>query len=103
MNIQISSIHFTADSKLISYIEKKLQKLDQMYDRIVRVDVKLKLENSGQVKDKIVEIAVKVPQEILIASESAKTFEAATDKVVDTVKRRIKRHKDKFSPRHSKI
>jgi putative sigma-54 modulation protein len=103
MNIQISSIHFTADSKLTDYIEKKLQKLDQMYDRIIRVDVKLKLENTGQVKDKIVEITVKVPQETLIASESSKTFEAATDKVTDTIRRRIKKHKDKFSPRHSRI
>jgi putative sigma-54 modulation protein len=101
MNIQISSIHFTADFKLTEYIEKKLQKLNQMYDRIVRVDVKLKLENSGQIKDKIVEISVKVPQEMLIASESSKTFEAATDKVVDTMVRQIKRHKEKLSPRHS--
>lgn len=101
MNIQISSIHFTADSKLTDYIEKKLQKLNQMYDRIVRVDVKLKLENAGQVRDKIVELSVKVPQETLIASETNKTFEAATDMVVDTMVRQIKRHKQKFSPRQS--
>ena len=101
MNIQISAIHFTADSKLTDYIEKKLQKLNQMYDRIVRVDVKLKLENAGQIRDKIVELSVKVPQETLVASETNKTFEAATDKVVDTMVRQIKRHKQKFSPRQS--
>ena len=101
MNIQITSIHFTADHKLTEFIQTKVEKLDQYFDRIVRADVILKLENSGQVRDKIVEIRLKVPQDTLIVKESNKTFESATDSAIDNIKRQIKRYKEKMSPRHS--
>ena len=101
MNIRISSIHFNADAKLTEYVEKKLEKLNQIFDRIVSVDVKLKLENNGQVRDKIIEVRVQVPNETLIATETSKTFEAATDKVVDTMVRQVKKYKQKLSPRYS--
>lgn len=99
MKISTSSIHFTADGKLIAYIEKKVSKLEQFYDRIIDADVFLKLENAGQVKDKIVELKINVPGETLIATETAKSFEPATDAAVDNMKRQIKKYKDKFKPR----
>ena len=101
MDIKISSIHFTADRKLTDFIETKVEKLSQYFDRIVRAEVNLKLENSGQVRDKIVEIKLKVPQDILIIKESSKTFESAADSAVDNLKRQLKRYKEKMSPRHS--
>jgi putative sigma-54 modulation protein len=99
MKINTVSIHFTADSKLLAFIEKKTKKLEQYFERIIRVDVFLKLENSGQVKDKIVELKVKVPGETLMAKESSKTFERATDMAVDNMTRQIKRYKDKMRPK----
>ena len=101
MNVTINSIHFTADSKLTDYIEKKLPKLNQIFDRIVSIDVTLSLENSGQVRDKIVDLKVKVPNHILLATESNKTFEAATDKAVDNMVRQVKKYKEKLGVRHS--
>lgn len=101
MNVRISSIHFTADSKLRAYIEKKLSKLEQVFDRIVSVDVTLKLENTGQIRDKIVDLKVKVPNRVLLASESHQTFETAADKSVDNMTRQVRKYKEKLTSKHS--
>ena len=82
MNINIESIHFTADQKLLDYIDAKINKLGQFFDKIIDVDVKLRLENSGQIKDKIVDLKINVPGETLFISESNKTFEAATEAAI---------------------
>ena len=39
MNVKIQSLHFEADSKLVTYVEKKLSKLTQYHERITKVDV----------------------------------------------------------------
>jgi putative sigma-54 modulation protein len=96
MKIQTTSVHFTADQKLLAYVDQKAGKLDHFFDRIIDASVLLKLENSGQVRDKIVELKLNVPGETLIAKETSKTFEAAMDLVVDNMKRQINRHKDKL-------
>ncbi len=56
----------------------------------------MKLENSGQVKDKIVEVIIRIPKETFISTESSKTFESSSDQAVDSLKRQIKRHKEKL-------
>ena len=99
MKIQTTAVHFTADQKLLSYVDQKVGKLMHFFDRIVDVSVFLKLENSGQVRDKIVELKLNVPGETLIAKETNRTFEAAVDLVVDNMKRQINRHKDRQNSR----
>lgn len=96
MKIRIQSVHFTADQKLVDYIENRLNQLSKFIDDIIDVAVILKLENSGQVRDKIVEVNVKVPGQIFIAHSSKKIFETAIDDVQKTLKRQIKRHKEKI-------
>ena len=39
MNVNIQTLHFDADTKLVSYVEKKLSKLAQFHERITKVDV----------------------------------------------------------------
>jgi putative sigma-54 modulation protein len=95
MRIHIEAVRFTADQKLIEYIEKKLTKLDLFFDRIVDINVNLKLENSGQIRDKVIEVRVNVPGDTLICKHTDKTFEAAVDAVADNLKRQIVRFKEK--------
>ncbi len=99
MKIKTQAVHFTADQKLVDFIDTKLSKLDQFYDRIISAEVTLKLENSGQVKDKIADVIINVPGGTLITKETQKTFEAAIDLAVDSLKRQIIRHKEKTSAR----
>jgi len=95
MNLKIDSIHFKADSKLLKYIEKKSSKIDKFYDKVIDLDVKLKLESNGQVRDKVVEFILKVPGEKLFSSTVDKSFEAATDIGLDSLKRQLKKFKEK--------
>ncbi|MEM9824723.1 MAG: ribosome-associated translation inhibitor RaiA [Bacteroidota bacterium] len=95
MKVHTQSLHFSADAKLIAFIEKKLSKLDQFFERIVNADVVLKLENSGQVRDKIVEVRISLPGSVLVAKESAKTFEASIDSVTSSLKRQLIKFKEK--------
>ena len=99
MNIQIQSIHFSADQKLKDYVQKKVIKLEKFDDNIIEIRVNMKLENSGQVRDKIVEIITRVPGETFVSTEGSKTFESAFDLSLDSLKRQIKRHKEKIISR----
>lgn len=96
MKVHTEANHFNADDKLISFIERKLGKLDTFFDRIIEARVNLKLENSGQVKDKVAEVRLSVPGDVLVAKETDRTFEAAVDKLVDVLKRQLIRYKDRL-------
>lgn len=89
------SVAFKADQKLLEYIERKLTKMDQFFDRIIDAHVVLKLENTGQVRDKVAEVRINVPGDILIAKESRKTFEASVASAVEALRRQLIRYKEK--------
>lgn len=95
MTIRIESLHFTADQKLDEFIHRKVGKLAQYFDRIMDAHVVLKLESAKQIKDKVVEVQLRVPGDMIIGSETDKTFEAAVDKVVDVLKRQLIKHKER--------
>ena len=96
MIINMQSVNFTADKKLLDYIDKKLGKVDKFFGNIVRADVVLRLENSGQVRDKLVELRILVPGNVLVTKDSGKSFEKAFDSAVKTLKRRIVKYKEKL-------
>lgn len=43
MNISVKAVHFNADSKLVTFIEQKLQRLSKFFDRDMQAEVHLKL------------------------------------------------------------
>ena len=45
MIVNIQSVHFNADEKLVDYVNRKIEKLKIFHDRIIRIDVFLKLDN----------------------------------------------------------
>ncbi len=95
MRVYTESVAFKADQKLIEYIERKLTKMDQFFDRIIDAHVVLKLENAGQVRDKIAEVRINVPGDILIAKETRKTFEASVASAVEALRRQLIRYKER--------
>lgn len=94
MKVQVQSIHFDADQKLIDFIQKKLDKLETFYDGAIDSEVILRLNNEG-VENKTVEIKLNVPGEQLFAQKTNGSFEAATDHCAEALRRQIKRHKEK--------
>jgi putative sigma-54 modulation protein len=98
MNLNIQTVHFEADSKLIAYIEKKIVKLTQFHDRITKVDVYLKLDNVvHNIKDKIAEIRVAIPRHEFFVKQSSKSFEESFDVAMDSVINQIKRKKERMA------
>ncbi len=96
MNVKIQTLHFDADSRLVSYIEKKVSKLGQFHERITKVDVFLKLDNVvHNIKDKIAEIYVHVPRHDFFVKHCSKSFEESFDTALDSVITQIKRKKQK--------
>ena len=95
MEVHTRAVHFSADSKLIDFIDKKMSKLDHYFDKVLDVSVVLKLENSGQVKDKIAEIRLKLPGGVLYVKENAKSFEESVDRASASLKRQIIKYKER--------
>lgn len=96
MNVNIQTVHFDADSKLVAYIKKKASKLSQYHDRITKVDVYLKLDNVvHNIKDKVAEIRVHVPRYEFFVKQTSKSFEESFDTALDSVIIQIKKKKEK--------
>jgi putative sigma-54 modulation protein len=96
MNVNIQTVRFTADAKLVDYVNKKLQKLNTFHDRIVKIDVYLKLDNVVHtIKDKIAEIRVQVPRHQFFVKSSSKSFEGSFDSALESLVNQIKRKKDR--------
>ncbi|MEO0775973.1 MAG: ribosome-associated translation inhibitor RaiA [Bacteroidota bacterium] len=96
MKVHTQSVHFSADQKLLAFIERKLSKLDQFFDRIVSAKVLLKLENSGQIRDKIAEVRLEIPGTILFVKETNKSFEASIDLAIDSLRRQLIKYKERL-------
>ena len=97
MDVKIQTHHFDADSKLVSYVEKKLSKLTQFHERITKVDVFLKLDNvAHKIKDKVAEIKVHVPKHDFFVKHSSKSFEESFDFALDAVITQVKRNKERM-------
>ena len=95
MNVKIHSIKFDADVKLLDFTQKKMDKLDKFFDRIIDGEVFLRLNNEG-INNKTVTIKVNLPGEQFLAETVSRTFEAAIEEATSVLKRKLRKHKDKL-------
>ncbi len=97
MNVNVHSIHFTADAKLVDFIKEKLAKLTQFNDRIHSGEVFLRLEHDGENREnKVVEIRLAVPGNDLFAKRQGKTFEEAAANTIEALRVQAERTKEKM-------
>ena len=99
MNMKIHSVHFDADQKLISFIESKLNKLNQFEDKIIGAEVFLRLQKNQNAENKVTEIRLNVSRNELFAKKQCKTFEEATDQSVEALRRQLIKKKGKKNGR----
>jgi putative sigma-54 modulation protein len=95
MTIQIQSIHFTADRKLLAFIEEKVGKLSQYYDEIISSEIFLRLDKSDQMENKVAEIKLNVPGNELYVKRQCRTFEEAVDTGISALSRQVLKHKER--------
>ena len=96
MNVNIQTVRFSPDVKLTAYVNRKLDKLQTFHDRIIKVDVYLKLDNVVHtIKDKVAEIRVHIPRYQFFVKSSSKSFEESFDSALESLVTQIKRKKEK--------
>ncbi|MEQ8908452.1 MAG: ribosome-associated translation inhibitor RaiA [Vicingaceae bacterium] len=97
MNVKLNvrSVNFDADQKLIDFIQGRVNKLSQFFDRIIEADVYMKVDNNHEMENKTVEIRLYIPGNDLFAKKTAKNFEAAADGVAEALRRQARKRKEK--------
>jgi putative sigma-54 modulation protein len=95
MNVNVQSVHFDADKKLITFANERVEKLSSMHDKITSSEIILRLDNSESKDNKVAEIKLNIPGKELFAKRQCKTFEEAIDSSVDALKNQITKYKGK--------
>ena len=96
MRLQVKAHNGTLNETVRAYAEKRLAKLERrLYDQTV-VEVTLSREHNPSIRDDhSAEAVVYTKGPNIVASESAETYEAAIDRLVDKLERQIERYRDK--------
>lgn len=95
MDIKVNSVNFTADKKLVSFVNEKVKKLELFFDNITASEVFLKLESDQEKENKQAIIKILLPGKELLAKKQCKSFEEATDLAVEALRKQVKKHKEK--------
>ncbi|MAD97083.1 MAG: ribosomal subunit interface protein [Flavobacteriaceae bacterium] len=95
MKVSTQSINFNADRKLIVFIEKKLSALTKFHDKIIGAEVFLKVQNTSDKENKVTEVKVNIPGNELMVKRETRTFEEGISLASESLKRQLKRTKEK--------
>jgi putative sigma-54 modulation protein len=74
MEVKINSVHFTADQKLVDFVNKKVSKLDTFFDGIINAEVTLKVLKPETSKNKISELKFQSPQTGIFCKKASRYF-----------------------------
>ena len=91
--INVKSLKFNADEKLLDYIDKKVGKVEKFFDNMGDIDVTLSLLPDAE--NKCVKLQTHIPGEELVIERQAHTFEEAVTEAADALKEKIVRAKEK--------
>jgi len=95
MEIRIQSIHFDASEQLQAFIQKKVTKLERLYDDIKLVEVSLKVVKPETVKNKEAGIKIIIPNAEFYADKTNDTFEESIDEGLDALSKQLLKYKEK--------
>ena len=96
MEVKIQSIKFDATEKLETYINKKLAKLEKVFENIISADVHLKVTKPETAQNKQVDIKLQVPGSEIFASKICDTFEESADLAIDALDKQLAKYKEKL-------
>ncbi len=97
MKIKAQAVNFNAQDTLLEFLDRKLSKLDQFYDKIVGANVYMKLENTTDKENKTAEIILEVPGDDLVVKKTSASFEESIDLGCEALKKMIIKKKEKVS------
>ena len=95
MNVNFQTIHFDAKAALEAFVQKKVVKLEQYSDQITNVDIAMKVIKPEVANNKEVMLKVLLPNNELVVTKTADSFEEAFDNAMDSMIRSIQKTKEK--------
>lgn len=95
MEVNIKAIHFDISEKLVSFVNKKIDKLTRRFEAIDDVDVNLRLIKPETAMNKEAGIKLLLPGSELFASKTANTFEEAVDLAIAALEPQLEKNKEK--------
>lgn len=95
MKVFTQSVNFKADPELVKFVEEKVSKLEKFHDKIIDAEVFLKVQQTSEKENKVTEIKINVPNDELMIKKETKTFEEGVNLCVDSLKRQLKKSKEK--------
>jgi putative sigma-54 modulation protein len=96
MRLQVKARNGHLPESVRAYAEKRLSKLDRRLHDLTLVEVTLSQEHNPSISDDhCAEGVVHTKGPTLVARESALTYEAAIDRLVDKLERQVERYRDK--------
>ncbi|MDO9001110.1 MAG: ribosome-associated translation inhibitor RaiA [Bacteroidota bacterium] len=96
MTINIQSVHFDADRKLLDFVNEKVEKLNKYYDGIINSEVTLKLDKNDNSENKVAEIRMVSAGHEFFAKKQCASFEEATDQTCEALRSQILKYKEKI-------
>ncbi|RAJ13375.1 ribosome hibernation-promoting factor, HPF/YfiA family [Olleya aquimaris] len=96
MKVNTQAVNFNADPKLLDFIQKRMNKLELFYDKVIQSEVYLKVEKRSDKLNKIFEAKLNVPGDSLIVKKHCKSFEEGVDVAVASLERQLKKRKQKL-------
>lgn len=97
MKVNVQSVNFNADQKLIDFIQLRLDKLENYYDKIIYADVYLKVQNTSEKENKITEILLSIPGGDIMVKKTCRKFEECMDECASSLQRQLIKRKEKLS------
>jgi len=96
MQLKLTARHDNPSDATRKYAEAKLSKLDRRLHDLTLVEVTFsRARNPSIADDHTVEAVVHTKGPNLVASESAATYEAAIDKLLDKLQRQVAKYREK--------
>ena len=97
MTIKIQYVKMKTSRSMSAYVRKKLEKIENKYEWIIRINVFFKLENDPTKKGHICEMEVSLPGPKIFAASNEENFEMAVKETISDVERQLKKRKAKFA------
>ncbi len=92
MQIQFLFTNVQIDERTKDYIQKRIERLEKILDKVLKTDVELEMDKKGFFR---AEIMIETPNDLYRAEEITKSIEGSIDIAVDELWQQIERDKEK--------
>lgn len=96
MRLQVKAHRGHVSDQVLAYAEKRLAKLERRLYPETLVEVTMSRQNNPSIhNDHTAEAVVHTKGQNIVGRESAESYEAAIDRLVDKLERQVERYRDK--------